>query len=164
MSVSKRPKNRRPCQTGNDNRVFINVEIVVVIDEIMPQRLPEDGPGDTRQGDANCHHPPAGEARCLFHTRSSHTLKIPLIHQKAIYRAARWFRGKWKRGLPRAGKRFFDRATWLVLATTSIRRREGASGSPGAASVPRAGHQTIGRTNPQRARRNRKAVARQPKP
>jgi hypothetical protein len=53
---------------------------------------------------------------------------------------------------------------WLVLASPSIRGREGASGSTGAASVPRAGHQTIGRTNPQRARRNRKAVARQPKP
>jgi len=41
MSVCKRPKNRRPCQTGNNIRVFINVEIVVVIDEVMPQRLPK---------------------------------------------------------------------------------------------------------------------------
>jgi len=62
MSVSKRPKNRRACQTGNDIWVFINVGIVVVIDEIMPQRLPEDGPGDARQGDADCHDPQGGEA------------------------------------------------------------------------------------------------------
>ena len=79
MSVSKRPKNRRPCQTGNDIRVFINVEVVVVIDEVMPQRLSEDGPGETRQGDAGCHHPPGSEARCFFYTRSSHSLKIALI-------------------------------------------------------------------------------------
>src|SRR5882724_3588480 len=101
MSVCKRPKNRRPCQTGNNIWVFINVEVVVVIDEVMPQRLPEDGPGDTRQGDADCHHPPGREARRFFYTRSSHSLKIALIHQKVIWRAERWFRGKWKRAMPR---------------------------------------------------------------
>ena len=86
MSVSKRPKNSLPRQTRDDYGVFGDVGFVVVINEIVTQRLPEDDPGEARQGDTYCPHPRAGDAQCLFHTGSRNGLNIAFIPEGIVER------------------------------------------------------------------------------
>src|ERR1700738_4818354 len=65
MGLSKRPKNRRACETAGDVGVVINVGVVVIIDEIITERLAEDDPGKADQGDADHEQGRAGGAQCF---------------------------------------------------------------------------------------------------
>lgn len=58
MDISKGPRNSMESETGGDFRVFVDVPIVVVIEEIVMQRLPENEPGKRDQSYANCNDPP----------------------------------------------------------------------------------------------------------
>ena len=72
VSVSKRPKNPGARQTRDDMRVFVNVDWVVVINELVMQCLPEHDPGEADQDDADRRQQGTVKGRCflLFHAGS----------------------------------------------------------------------------------------------
>ena len=55
LNVSKRPPDSSPSKSGENLRVLINVDSVVVIDEAVVDRLAKDNPNDDHQKDADSH-------------------------------------------------------------------------------------------------------------
>ena len=71
LKVSKGPPNSSPGESGENLRVLIHVDSVVVIDEPMVDRLAKDSPNDDHQKDADSHYGKAivarmGQSRRLF--------------------------------------------------------------------------------------------------
>jgi len=59
MDVGERPENPGERQTTGNIRIVVDVGVVVVIDEVVMNRLPEDDRRDRRQKDANAQNLPA---------------------------------------------------------------------------------------------------------
>ncbi len=53
MNVSESPGNSVECQTDDDLRIFVDIGVVVVINELVMERLTEDDPGKRDQSDAD---------------------------------------------------------------------------------------------------------------
>ena len=64
MDVGERPDDPLERQSPGDFRVIIHVIVVVVIDKVVPQRLPENGKRDRRQKKAD-----AGDRPAVIQTR-----------------------------------------------------------------------------------------------
>ena len=56
LKVSKRPPDSSPSKSGENLRVLINVDSVIVIDEPVVDRLAKDSPNDDHQKDADSHY------------------------------------------------------------------------------------------------------------
>ena len=52
MNVSKRPGNTAETEPVRYVRVFIDVAWIIIVDEVVPEGLPKDKPGQGRQRDA----------------------------------------------------------------------------------------------------------------
>src|SRR5208283_2529697 len=74
-AMSKRPLDSVQVQPANDHRIFIHVRVVVVVDELVMQRLAEDHPDNRRQKNADPENQPAGvlHCRCFNGQRSGRT-------------------------------------------------------------------------------------------
>lgn len=46
VAVSEGPGHARNSQSRRDGRIFVNVSVVVVVNELMPEGLAENQPGD----------------------------------------------------------------------------------------------------------------------
>jgi hypothetical protein len=53
MWLGERPLHRGPRQPAFDLRVIVNIDVVVIIDEAVPQRLAEDGPDQRDKTDTD---------------------------------------------------------------------------------------------------------------
>ena len=59
MNMRKSPRNTAEAKTVGDPGVLINVTRIIVVDELVPERLPKNCPGKHGQGNANAGNKPA---------------------------------------------------------------------------------------------------------
>ena len=59
VDMGKRPDDPLECQTPGDLRIFIHIQVVVVVDELVTQRLAENQPDNRRQKKADPGDQPA---------------------------------------------------------------------------------------------------------
>jgi hypothetical protein len=60
VTVSEGPRDTGNSQARGNRRIFVNVAVVVVVNELVPERLAEDQPGDCEKKNAYRADDPAG--------------------------------------------------------------------------------------------------------
>jgi hypothetical protein len=59
VAVRERPSDSGQCETAGYDRIFIDVNVIVEINEFVTKRLPENEPRDCDQKKANAKNEPA---------------------------------------------------------------------------------------------------------
>src|SRR5260370_781757 len=79
MEMRERPSESPQCEPGCDCWILINVDLVIVVDEFMANRLTEDYPGDSSQKRADSEYlQPWSYAGCATLAFGRRSTKIPM--------------------------------------------------------------------------------------